>query len=483
MWGTRTIICEGQNLNRYPGPIMTLMALAVLLSCSEQQGPSIQGFGSGDSEELREQPTGVIESLQEVGRGTDRVDRTMNSSKAQDRGSLQGGEDWPIFLGPRRNGTSRETGLLKDWPADGPPIVWERPVGEGYSAPVASRGRLVIFHRVRNNEIIECLDAQDASKVYWKHEYPTRYVDRYRYNGGPRSSPTIDGDRVYTYGAEGTLTCLDFETGRSIWQRHVNNDYHVPQGFFGVATAPVIEGNLLLLNVGGPNGAGVVAFDIDTGKTVWKTSNDEASYSTPIVATVHGERLAIFYTADGLLVLEPKTGAERYRYPFRSRIYESAIAATPVLVDDVVFLSATYNVGAVALKLEPGGLKEVWKDRLAMQNHWSTSIYHEGYLYGMDGRHERGSNFRCIEFKTGKVVWSAGEGLGRASFIMADGHLIAIGERGDLALIEVTPERYIEKARARVLRYPVWTSPVLSNGLLYIRDETTMRCFDLREAQ
>ena len=154
-----------------------------------------------------------------------------------------------------------------------------------------------------------------------------------------------------------------------------------------------------------------------------------------------------------------------------------------MLVDDVVFLSATYELGSVVLRLGAEGLDTVWRDRDAMQNHWASSIHHEGYLYGMDGRHEMGSNFRCIEFKTGKVVWSAGEGLGRASFIMADGHLIAIGERGDLALIEVTPERYIEKARARVLRYPVWTSPVLSNGLLFIRDESTIRCFDLREAK
>ena len=397
-------------------------------------------------------------------------------------GRPRDGEDWPMFLGPRRDGTSRETGLLTDWPADGPPTLWQRPVGEGYGAPVVSDGKLLIFHRVDDHEVIECVNAEDGSEVIWKGSYPTRYVDQYGYNGGPRSSPTIDDNRVYTYGAEGMLTCLDFQTGELLWQRSVNKEYRVPQGFFGVGTAPVIEGSLILLNVGGPNGAGVVAFDKDTGETEWKSSNDEASYSTPIVATVHGERLAIFHTADGLLVLEAKTGAIRHRYPFRSRIRESAIAATPVLIDDVVFLSATYGIGAVALKLEPGGLKEVWKDRLAMQSHWATSVYHEGYLYGMDGRHERGSNFRCIEFSTGKVVWTAAKGLGRASFLMADGNLIAIGESGFLALIEVSPDGYIEKSRARVLRRPVWTPPILSHGLLYIRNEREMKCIDLRVA-
>ena len=271
----------------------------------------------------------------------------------------------------------------------------------------------------------------------------------------------------------------------------MSQDFGVEQGFFGVGTAPVIEGNLVLLNVGGTDGSGVVAFDTGTGETVWKASDDSASYSTPIVATVNGERLAIFYTGDGLLVLEPETGKVRYRYPFRSRIRESAIAASPVLVDDVVFLSATYQIGAVALRLTPTGLEEVWKDEKALQTHWATSIYHEGYLYGMHGRHEGQARFRCVDFKTGEVMWTAEDDysrvgntitqrLGRASFIMADGHLIAMGEGGELALIEVSPERHIEKARAKYMDGPVYTPPILAHGLLYIRNERELKCLDLR---
>ena len=390
------------------------------------------------------------------------------------------GEDWPNFLGPRRTGTSLETGILKEWPEEGPPLVWEKDLGQGYGAPVTSRGRLLIYHRVDDDEVIECVDMRDATTVHWRHGYATRYRDRYGYNDGPRSSPTIVGDRVFTFGAEGVLSCLDFETGERVWQRRVNDEYKVPPGFFGAGCAPIVEGDLVLLNLGGPDGAGIVAFKTDTGETAWRVSNDTASYSTPIVGTVHGERLAIFHTGDGLLVVEAESGTIRFTYPFRSRTRESAIAATPVLIGDVVFLSATYDIGAVALQLHPDGLKEVWKDLSAMQSHWATSIYHEGYLYGMDGRHERGSNFRCIEFDTGKIVWTADNGLGRASFVMADGHLIAIGERGMLALVEVTPEGYKEKTRARVLRYPVWTPPILSHGLVYIRNERRMKCLDLR---
>lgn len=392
--------------------------------------------------------------------------------------------DWPNFLGPTRNGVSAETGLLESWPEEGPPEVWERDIGEGYGAPVVALGRLINFHRIGDEEIVECVNALDGSETLWKYAYPTHYVDTYGYNGGPRSSPTISGGHVYTYGAEGVLTCVDSATGGLVWQRPVNKEYRVPQGFFGAGTAPVVDENRVLINVGGPDGAGVVAFNADTGETVWKTSNDEASYSTPIVATVHGERLAIFHTADGLLVVEAKTGEKRFSYPFRSELRESAIAATPVLVDDIVFLSGTYHIGAVTLKLDPAGLKEIWRDENAMQNHWATSIYHEGYLYGMDGRHEQGSNLRCIEFATGKVIWTAEKGLGRASFLMAEGHLIAVGERGDIARIELTPEGYRETARARVLRYPVWTPPILAQGRLYVRNEKSKRmikCLDLRE--
>jgi outer membrane protein assembly factor BamB len=391
--------------------------------------------------------------------------------------------DWPTFLGPTRNNISTETGLLLDWPEEGPPQRWERPVGDGYGPPVVAKGRLVVFHRLGDEEVVECVDAEKGETVHWRRAYQTRYVDRYGYNGGPRSSPCIDGDRVYTFGAEGVLTCVSLSEGERIWQRTVNKDYRVPQGFFGAGVAPVVDDGLVFINVGGPDGAGIAAFDAMTGETVWKSGTDQASYSSPIVATVGDMRLVIFHTADGLLVAEAKTGEIRYRYPFRSETYESAIAATPVLTGDKVFLSGTYNIGAVVLQLAPDGLKTIWRDESAMQNHWATSVYHDGLLYGMDGRHERGSNFRCIEFDTGKVRWTADQGLGRASFFMAEGHLVALGERGRLALIEVSPEGYKEKARVRVSSRRVWTPPILAQGRLYIRNEREVKCFDLRAPQ
>ena len=392
------------------------------------------------------------------------------------------GEDWPRFLGPRADGTSAETGLLASWPVEGPRQLWSRALGASYSGPVTSRGRLVAFHRVGDQEVVEAVDARSGEAV-WRASYPTAYVDQYGYNGGPRSSPVIEGNRVYTFGAEGKLTCLDFESGEILWQRWINRDFQVPQNFFGVGSSPLVAEDLILLNAGGLDGASVVALDRHSGETVWKTGRDGASYSTPVLRELHGEWLAIFLTREGLLVLEPSSGAERYRFPFRPRSHLSVSAASPVVVDHSVFLSASYRAGAVLLDVKPDGLEVVWKDPLAMRNHWATSIVHEGYLYGMDGRHEAGSRFRCLDFRTGEVQWTAEQGLGRAAFILAEGKLIALGERGVLALIEATPDGYLERARAQVLDYPCWTPPVLSHGLLYVRNETRLVCLNLRESR
>lgn len=394
--------------------------------------------------------------------------------------TFETGHDWPNFLGPDRNGISADTNLLSNWPEEGPPLVWEREIGEGYGAPVIADGKLIFFHRVGDNEVVACVSAVDGSDVIWTQSYPTRYRSQYGDGGGPRSSATIDGDRVYTFGAEGVLTCLDFGNGNIVWQREVNKQYKVSRGFFGAGSAPVIEGDLLFLNVGG-SGAGVVAFDTSTGDAVWQITNDKASYSTPIVATIHGERLAIFHSRNGLLILEPKTGTLLHSYPFQSPMNASAIAATPLVIDDTIFLSAAYGVGSVALRITPDGLEEVWKSLSAMQNHWATSIYHEGYLYGVNGRHEGGSKLRCIDFETGEVQWDAGRNLIRVTMIMADGRLIAVTERGELGLLEVNPKEYKEIATARVMPARVRTPPVLAQGLLYLRSDRQLKCFNLRQ--
>lgn len=303
--------------------------------------------------------------------------------------------------------------------------------------------------------------------------------DRYGFNGGPRSSATVEGDSVYTYGAEGVLTCLKLQTGERVWQRPVNAELEIPQSFFGVGMAPVIDGNLILLNVGASGNRGIAAFDRETGKTIWTACGDEASYSTPVVASVAGRRQALFLTRAGFVSIDPRTGKILHTLPFRARVHESVNAASPVVAGDTVFLSSSYGVGSAALHSTANGFETLWRRADNLQAHWATPIYHNGYIYGVHGRHESEAEIRCLELKTGELRWKGPRGLGRASMIMADGHFIILGERGFLALARVSADEYTELKRVKLLGYPAWSPPVLANGILYLRDETQVIALDL----
>jgi len=386
--------------------------------------------------------------------------------------------DWPRFLGPMQDNTSAEADVWLDWPESGPPERWRVKVGNAYSAPSVAQGKLVVFHRRGNEEIVACLDPMTGQSL-WESAYPTRYEDRYGYNNGPRAAPLIDKERVFTMGAEGVLSCFELLTGKEVWQRHVYRDYAIDQGFFGAGTPPIPYENLVLINAGSAQG-GIMAFDMTTGKTVWKATAYEASYSAGVIQVIQGKPTALFLTRDAFVGLSPDTGVVLFEYPFRSRLHESVNAASPVVHQDEVFLSATYGVGAALLRVHPDRIEEIWRDNRAMENHWSTSIRVGDYVYGVHGRHESGSAFRCMAWADGSVRWDAPRGLGRASFIRAGDRFIAIGERGDLAVIRISPEAYQEERRIKVLDYPCWTPPVLSHGLLYLRNENTLLCLDLR---
>jgi outer membrane protein assembly factor BamB len=391
-----------------------------------------------------------------------------------------GAADWPQFLGPERNGVSAETGLRQTWPSQGPPVLWEKKVGAGLSGPVVAGARLILFHRLADREVVACLDAASGAE-HWQFPYPTAYTDDLGvpHDEGPRATPVMADGRVYTLGAEGRLHCLDVETGKKIWGRDVNTDYAVPKAYFGVGTSPLLEGNLLLVNVGG-RGAGIVAFDKDTGKEVWKATSHAASYSSPVAATIDGVRSVLFFTREGLVGLDPATGTIRFSKRWRARFDASVNAAVPLVIGDQVFLSASYNTGAVLLRVRPNGLDEVWKSDAVLSNHYNTSVHHEGFLYGLDGRQEQGVRLRCVELKTGTVRWSQ-EGFGCSSLILVEGNLVCLTEDGDLVLVEATPAAYREKARATVLTKPCRAHLALADGRLYGRDGKRLVCWNLKK--
>lgn len=418
------------------------------------------------------------------------------------------GVDWPQMLGPTRDGKSPEKGILTKWPPEGPKIVWSRPLGTGYSVGSVAYGRFYQFDRdtTTRKATLVCLNAETGEKL-WDFGYESEYEDTYGYNDGPRCAPLVDGNRVYIYGVEGMLHCLDATTGKKIWAVNTAEKYNVIQNFFGIGSCPIVEGDLLLVMVGGsppgmrvprgqldlvkPNGTGIVAFDKRTGEVRYEIADELASYSSLQTATIDGRRWAFAFCRGGLLGFEPASGKIDFHYPWRDEKLESVNASTPVVIKNEVFISETYGPGSSLLKVSPGKADVVWKDgdnprTKKMQTHWNTPIYVDGYLYGSSGRHDSNAELRCIDWKTGEVKWKQPR-LARTSLLYVDGHFVVLGEYGQLVLIKATPEKFDPVAAVvlksadgePLLKDPCWSAPILSHGLLYVRGNDLLVCLEL----
>lgn len=390
--------------------------------------------------------------------------------------------EWPCLFGPGHDSACTETAVNLDWRSGPPPILWKRDTGETYSAPAVSRGRLILFHRVKNDEVVECLDAAGGRSI-WSHRYPTNYIDRYGYNGGPRCTPIIDDEHVYTYGAEGVLCCLTFDEGQKVWSRPLNAEYQVEQGFFGVGATPLLEGDRLVINLGAKTkGAGIVAVDKRSGKTLWEATDHGASYATPFPADVHGKRHVFVFSEAGVVSIEPREGVARWSIPFRSRLYESVNATSPIVSGDVLFVSASYRTGSLCLRIkEDGSQEELWRNLSSMDSHFSNLLVHEGHVFGFAGRHQQGAELRCVELSTGKVKWRVESLLGRGSMLRIGERLLLWGEEGHLASASLSTARFefASFSKERLLTGPCWTPPVVAGGRLYLRNETRLLCLDV----
>jgi outer membrane protein assembly factor BamB len=425
----------------------------------------------------------------------------------------QTGSDWPTFLGPTGDGKSPETGFFNDRGLRGARILWQRDIDGGYAMPAVSRGRLFLFTRTDDRNRLDCLRAETGEPL-WHFDYPTAYADLYGYDGGPRCAPVVDDDRVYIIGAEGMLHCLKVADGTVVWKVDTTATFGVVQNFFGVGGTPVVEGDLLLANIGGsppesrdvPPGqlervrgadSGVVAFDKRSGAVRYQFSDELASYASPVLATIGDRRWGFVFARGGLVGFDPATGRQDFHFPWRAKIRESVNAANPVVVGAEVLISETYGPGSALLRVAPGASTVVWQDdaaqrRKIFQAHWSTPIHHEGHLYGCSGRHLENAELRCIEWKTGRVAWSQ-PGLGRTSLLLVDGHFFCLTEGGDLLVLRATPEKFDQIAeipllaaapapgdeRVPLLTYPAWAAPILAHGLLYVRGADRLVCLEL----
>jgi outer membrane protein assembly factor BamB len=419
--------------------------------------------------------------------------------------------DWTSFLGPTHNAVSTETRLARKLP---PPLVWEFPKGTSYASPAIVADRLVFVHRAADQEVVECLHPETGARL-WNFRYPTDFEDRYGYNNGPRASPVIDGDRVFTVSAQGQLHCLNLRSGALVWGRNLARVYKVPQDFFGTASTPLVEGHLLIVNVGAPGGPCVVAFDKTTGREVWGAGRQWGpSYASPIPAAVHGRRRVVVFAGGestpptgGLMSIDPANGRVDFSFPWRSRSYESVNASCPVVFDNNVFISASYRTGGALVEIGPDFSHRVAWTTQEFGLHWNTPIYRNGFLYGFDGRNEPDAALACIDAATGKTAWRAtpewnetltvgGQtrqqlvGTYRGSLLAVDGAFLCLGELGHLVWMDLTPKGYKEISRAWLFAArESWALPVLSRGLLYVvqntRDVITgagprLLCYDLR---
>lgn len=386
---------------------------------------------------------------------------------AESFASVPGPNDWPQWRGPNRDGISNET-IQKNWPAEGPKVVWKAPSGDGYSGIVVVDGKLFTMHATRNEDLLVCLDAASGKEVW------ALAVDQAFQNdqgNGPRSTPSVDGDLVFGLSGNGKLVAANVKSGAKVWGHDLRAEYGARIPIWGVSTSPFVDGEMLLIEVGGSGDNGIIAFNKKSGKVIWKTATDTPGYSTPIAVTIDGVRQYLFFTGTALTSVTPSDGKKLWSHTWRTSY--DVNAATPIFIaPDKVFISSGYNVGAAVLQIKGNQVSEVWRSQV-MRNHWASPVLLGNFLYGFDE-----ATLKCINVNTQEDKW-AKRGLGKGALLYADNHLIVLSERGKLLLVEAKPDEYIEKASAQVLRGRCWTVPTLANGKLFVKNQEEIICLDV----
>jgi outer membrane protein assembly factor BamB len=414
-------------------------------------------------------------------------------------------QEWPRFLGADIDGIAPDGASNIDW-SQVPRFTWSIELGEGYGIGSVADGKYFQFDAEggrfasESRERLRCFDLK-TGELLWSKSEPLVYRDLYGYEEGPRSSPTIVGDKVLTYGVGGQLICRRASDGKVLWSVDTNERFGVVQNFFGVGSSPLVLGELVIVMVGGspeedqsippgqldrviPNGSAAVAFDLNTGKLRWKCGNDLASYSSPRPIRLGDETLVLMFARGGLLAIDPIKGQVRWRYEHRASILESVNAIVPVVDGDRVFVSECYQIGSVLLEASGDSADVVWQDDRrrrdkAMRCHWSTPVLAGGYLYGCSGRNAPDSDFRCIEFATGEVQWIDPRRI-RSSVTLVGDHLVVVEERGRLQVLKVNPAEMEEIAVWDLsegqgdrppLRYPCWSAPVVVGNQMIVRGD------------
>ncbi len=395
---------------------------------------------------------------------------------------------WPQWRGPTRDGRAPAGPLRTNWDVSPPQLLWKADCDGGYSSPIIVGNCLYLQDYREGEERLLCLDTA-SGKARWQIRFPADYIGTdSTYAIGPRASPTVVGNLIYLVSGSGRLLCLEQSAlvdGATIrWQHDLLSSFKATIPRWGVACSPLVDGELVVVQPGGSQGS-VAAFDRLTGELRWSAGSNPAGYSSPVSTTIAGERVVLALTGDEFLALRLRDGAITDRYAWKTDFQGNV--ATPLIVDDYVFISSGYRQGSALLRLKESNgevrLVEVYgrRDR-GYQNHHCSSVYHDRYLYGFDER--AGGRLRCIDFETGKTKegWDDGPTVGKGTLILAEQHLILQTERGDLWLVEASAEEFRPVASVpKVLSgNNNWATPTFVDGRLYLRDEKQVLCYDLR---
>ncbi|MCO8123980.1 PQQ-like beta-propeller repeat protein [Stieleria sp. TO1_6] len=475
--------------SRYP-LIASLLCLCHLVACNAQT----------DSDSPR-----VSTSQQ------DSADQSVN---AADRPNLPpvktaaGGSDWPRLLGKDFDGVAPVEGMQLDWSVQ-PQVAWELPVGDGYGLGAVADGVYYQFDASRDGgqmvERLRALKIENAEPI-WSVNRPLNYRDMYGYESGPRGTPAIQGDSIVTFGVSGELCCRAVQNGELRWSVDTRLKYGVVQNFFGVAASPLIWNDRVIVPVGGSpaedqkiapgrldrvisNGSAVVAFDLHNGQELWRCGQDLASYSSPRTMQIGSQTIVLQFARDHLLAIDPEHGKVLWKQPHRADIVESVNAILPIVDADRIFISECYQVGSLLLKATPTDSEIVWQDppqnrrEQSMRCHWSTPLLIDGFLYGCSGRNNPDSDFRCVEFATGKVRW-VDERRIRTSVTRVADKVIVWDEIGRMQIIRPNPERLDVVAEydfTDLVSSPCWAAPIVVGNRMLIRGDEKVVCLAIAD--
>lgn len=400
--------------------------------------------------------------------------------------------EWPQWRGPRRDGVWREPALQSRFAAERLAARWTANIGAGYSGPAVADGRTFVTDRPAGKEVERVLVFDAATgNLLWQHEWPANYQDL-DYASGPRATPTVDGSRVYVKGATGVLKCLNVKDGAVVWQRDLVADFKARVPVWGMVGAPLVDGDSVLVNVGGKPSAAIIAFDKRTGKVRWQKLDDRPGYAPPTIIEHGGIRQLLYWSAEALNALDPATGESYWRIPFKDRA--DMTICSPVLHDDHLFVSSYYG-GSLMLQLgsQRPSAEVVWRDErgkpATLALCISTPILKGEHLYGVD----RSGVLKCLEISSGKAVWTTSKATGTENH--ANAHIIQYGDRellfneaGELILAELSPEGYRELSRTQVIdptagvadhRAVDWSHPAFALGHIFVRNDGELRCIPL----